>query len=47
VPSFIVPQSFNLLLNPAHPGSAGTSIVGAQPFDFDKRLWLPLTAIIP
>jgi RES domain-containing protein len=47
VPSFIVPQSFNLLLNPAHPGSAGISIVGAQPFDFDKRLWLPLTAIIP
>jgi RES domain-containing protein len=42
-PSFIAPRSFNLLINPAHPGSGVLRIVGTQPFDFDKRLWLPLT----
>lgn len=46
-PSFIAPRSFNLLINPAHPGAAGISIVETQPFDFDKRLWLPLTASTP
>jgi RES domain-containing protein len=46
-PSFIAPRSYNLLINPAHPGSAGIRMVGTQPFDFDKRLWLPLTASVP
>ena len=43
VPSFIVPQSFNLLLNPLHPAAASASVMDTQPFDLDKRLWLPLT----
>lgn len=47
VPSFIAPRSFNLLINPAHPGSAGIRIVGTQPFDFDRRRWLPLTVSAP
>lgn len=45
VPSFIAPRSFNLLINPLHPGAGAVAIVGTQPFDFDKRLWLPLTGI--
>ncbi|TCR61121.1 RES family NAD+ phosphorylase [Bosea sp. BK604] len=47
VPSFIAPRSFNLLINPAHPGSTEIRLVGTQPFDFDRRLWLPLTATTP
>jgi RES domain-containing protein len=43
VPSFVVPNSFNLLINPVHPDAAGISVRSTQPFDFDKRLWLPLT----
>jgi RES domain-containing protein len=42
VPSAIVPESTNLLLNPAHPLAGGASIVTRRPFDFDRRLWLPL-----
>jgi RES domain-containing protein len=42
VPSFIVPESTNLLLNPAHPLAAGARIVGNRRFAFDRRLWLPL-----
>jgi len=42
VPSFVVPNSFNLLINPLHPDAAGISVRATQPFDFDKRLWLPL-----
>ncbi|HEV2509316.1 RES family NAD+ phosphorylase [Bosea sp. (in: a-proteobacteria)] len=44
VPSFIAPQSFNYLVNPAHLGAATISIVSRQPFSFDRRLWLPLTS---
>ena len=47
VPSFAVPRSFNLLINPLHPSAKGASVVDSQPFDFDKRLWLPLTAATP
>lgn len=47
VPSFIAPRSFNLLINPAHPGASAIRILGTQPFDFDKRLWLPLIASAP
>lgn len=42
VPSFVVPNSCNLLINPLHPDAAGISVRTTQPFDFDKRLWLPL-----
>jgi RES domain-containing protein len=38
-PSFIVPESHNLLLNPAHPDSTGFSIASSRPFRFDERLW--------
>ncbi len=41
VPSIIVPQASNLLLNPRHP-AAGASRAGTpQPFRFDARLWTP------
>ena len=41
VPSFIVPESFNLLLNPAHPEAAGFQATSQRPFRFDARLWQP------
>lgn len=39
VPSAIVPESANRLLNPAHPEAAGARIVGERRFAFDPRLW--------
>jgi len=42
VPSAIVPESPNLLLNPAHPAAVQANIVGKRRFAFDRRLWLPL-----
>ncbi|MGO9429123.1 RES family NAD+ phosphorylase [Rhodoblastus sp.] len=42
VPSFIVPDASNLLLNPTHPQAADAKIVGVNPFAFDPRLWAPL-----
>lgn len=42
VPSFIVPEASNLLLNPAHPHAARAKIVSTNPFAFDPRLWAPL-----
>jgi RES domain-containing protein len=42
VPSLIVPESPNLLLNPAHPAAARASVIARRPFVFDPRLWLPL-----
>ena len=42
VPSFIVPDASNLLLNPTHPEAANAKIVSANPFAFDPRLWAPL-----
>lgn len=41
VPSAIVPESANVLVNPAHPEAAGLHIVSRRPFGFDRRLWLP------
>ena len=41
-PSAIVPESANLLLNPAHPLAAQARILDTRPFAFDRRLWLPL-----
>lgn len=38
-PSFIVPESFNLLINPAHPQAAGVKLTSQRPFRFDARLW--------
>jgi RES domain-containing protein len=42
VPSLIVPESSNLLLNPAHPDAAQASVIARRRFAFDRRLWLPL-----
>ena len=42
VPSLIVPESPNLLFNPAHPDAARASIIARRRFVFDRRLWLPL-----
>jgi RES domain-containing protein len=41
VPSAIVPESANLLINPAHPQASRIGIVAQRGFAFDRRLWLP------
>ena len=41
VPSFIVTDASNLLLNPTHPKAANAKIVSTKPFAFDPRLWAP------
>lgn len=38
VPSSIVQQEFNYLINPNHPDAARISVVSAIPFKFDERL---------
>jgi RES domain-containing protein len=40
VPSVLVPEAANLLLNPAHPAAAAARIEAIEPFAFDPRLWL-------
>ncbi|AUN29797.1 RES family NAD+ phosphorylase [Niveispirillum cyanobacteriorum] len=44
VPSLIVPESRNLLLNPGHPEANGARITGSRAFSFDRRLWAPFTS---
>ncbi len=39
VPSVIVPESANLLLNPAHPDAGRARIVRTREFGLDRRLW--------
>jgi RES domain-containing protein len=41
VPSAIVPESTNLLLNARHPTVAGARVIDQRRFAFDRRLWLP------
>jgi len=41
VPSLIVPEASNLLLNPAHPQARAARVGGMRAFTFDPRLWLP------
>lgn len=41
VPSFIVPESRNLLLNPMHPQAGEANVATVREFGFDRRLWLP------
>ncbi|EHL99976.1 RES domain protein [Acetobacteraceae bacterium AT-5844] len=41
VPSAVVPESPNLLLNPLHPDATRVEIVAKRAFAFDRRLWLP------
>ena len=38
VPSAIVPETFNLLLNPRHPEAARVRIVSHRDYPWDKRL---------
>lgn len=38
VPSAVVTQEFNYLLNPAHPAMQEVKLVERQPFNFDERL---------
>jgi RES domain-containing protein len=40
VPSVILPDSRNILINPRHPGAARLRLVSRQPFRFDPRLRL-------
>jgi RES domain-containing protein len=40
VPSAIVPECRNLLLDPAHPAATAARVVGQRRFAFDRRLWL-------
>jgi RES domain-containing protein len=41
VPSAIVPESQNVLLNPVHLDASRASIVASRRFAFDSRLWRP------
>jgi RES domain-containing protein len=38
VPSVVLPESRNVLLNPLHPTAARMRVVSQQPFTFDPRL---------
>lgn len=38
VPSAVVKEEYNYLLNPAHPGIKEVKIINQQPFSFDERL---------
>jgi len=38
VPSSIVPQEYNYLINPNHPDSAKINVVGSIKMNFDQRL---------
>ncbi len=40
VPSMIVAETSNLVINPAHPGAADIRTIQQRPFAFDRRLWL-------
>jgi RES domain-containing protein len=42
VPSILIPNAWNILLNPHHPNALQAHVVGLEPFDFDPRLWQPL-----
>jgi RES domain-containing protein len=41
VPSWIVPESYNVLINPAHPDAPSIQLGSVRPFQFDQRLWTP------
>jgi RES domain-containing protein len=38
VPSAVVPEEYNILINPKHPRMSEVRVVETQPFKFDKRL---------
>jgi RES domain-containing protein len=39
VPSAILPETFNLLLNPRHPDAQRVSVLWHQPFPYDRRFF--------
>jgi RES domain-containing protein len=39
VPSAVVPEERNVLLNPAHPRFAELALEKGRPFSFDPRMW--------
>jgi RES domain-containing protein len=41
VPSWIVPESYKVLINPAHPDVPSIKLGPIRPFRFDPRLWTP------
>ena len=38
VASIVVPQAFNLLLDPLHPAARRARVIASEPFGFDPRL---------
>jgi RES domain-containing protein len=38
VPSAVVPEELNFLINPAHPAASGLEVLSSRPFTFDARL---------
>lgn len=38
VPSYIVPDEYNFLINPAHPDAKRIRVIGTAPVQFDQRL---------
>ena len=40
VPSLIVPECANFLINPSHPTVSQIQIASSRRFEFDRRLWL-------
>ncbi len=38
VPSAIIPNEWNYLLNPAHPQFSQINLIGTEPFTFDPRI---------
>jgi RES domain-containing protein len=39
LPSSVIPQERNVLLNPAHPDFPKIKLQKAEPFSFDPRMW--------
>ena len=39
VPSFVVPESANILVNPLHRDATKLAVASIRPFAFDARLW--------
>lgn len=39
VPSAVIPEERNVLLNPAHPRFAKLALETGKPFSFDPRMW--------
>lgn len=47
VPSTIIPESCNLLLNPGHRAAVSAGVASRRHFEFDRRLWLSAVSLDP